>query len=55
MKKDSMQALYIGVDMSSIHFKSAKTGATTGFIIGYAFNEKWSIEERSALGYKKSL
>jgi len=33
-----------GVDLSSIHFKSIKTGATRGFIIGYAFNKKWSIE-----------
>ena len=33
-----------GVDMSSIHFNSVKTGATMGFIIGYAFNQKWSIE-----------
>jgi hypothetical protein len=33
-----------GVDMSSIHFKSAKPGATMGLIIGYAFNKKWSIE-----------
>ena len=33
-----------GVDLSSIRFKSAKTGATKGFIIGYAFNKKWSIE-----------
>ena len=33
-----------GVDISSIHFQSAKSGGTMGFIIGYAFNEKWSIE-----------
>jgi hypothetical protein len=33
-----------GVDLSSIHFRSVKTGATKGFIIGYAFNKKWSIE-----------
>lgn len=33
-----------GVDLSSIHFKSIKTGATKGFIMGYAFNQKWSIE-----------
>ena len=33
-----------GVDLSSIRFKSAKTGATKGFIIGYSFNQKWSIE-----------
>jgi hypothetical protein len=33
-----------GVDLSSIHFQSVKTGATKGLIIGYAFNQKWSIE-----------
>jgi hypothetical protein len=33
-----------GVDMSSVHFQSAKTGATMGFIVGYALNQKWSIE-----------
>jgi hypothetical protein len=36
--------IMFGVDMSSVHFQSAKTGATTGFIIGYAFDQKWSIE-----------
>ena len=33
-----------GVDLSSIHFKSLKTGSNKGFIIGYALNKKWSIE-----------
>ena len=33
-----------GVDLSSIHFRSVKKGATKGLIIGYAFNKKWSIE-----------
>ena len=33
-----------GIDLSSIHFRSAKPGSTKGFIIGYAFNKKWSIE-----------
>ncbi len=33
-----------GVDISSIHFQSAKTGGTMGFIIGYNLNKKWSIE-----------
>ena len=32
------------VDLSSVHFQSAKPGATMGFIFGYAFNQKWSIE-----------
>ena len=33
-----------GVDLSSVHFKSARTGSTMGLIFGYAFNDKWSIE-----------
>ena len=33
-----------GVDLSSIHFQSLRTGATMGFIFGYAINKKWSIE-----------
>jgi hypothetical protein len=33
-----------GVDLSSINFRSAKTGSTKGFILGYALNKKWSIE-----------
>jgi hypothetical protein len=33
-----------GVDLSSIHFKSIRTGATKGLIIGYAFSQKWSLE-----------
>ena len=33
-----------GVDLSSIHFQSVKTGATMGLIFGYAFNKKWGIE-----------
>ena len=33
-----------GIDLSSIHFKSMKTGASKGLIMGYAFNNKWSIE-----------
>ena len=33
-----------GIDLSSIHFQSAKTGSTKGFIVGYALNNTWSIE-----------
>lgn len=33
-----------GIDLSSIRFKSIRTGSTKGFIIGYAVNKKWSIE-----------
>jgi hypothetical protein len=55
MRKGFYAGIMFGVDMSSVHFQLAKSGATTGFIIGYAFNKKWSIESRPALGYKKSL
>jgi hypothetical protein len=43
-EKGFYAAIMFGVDMSSVHFQSAKSGATTGFILGYAFNQKWSIE-----------
>ena len=33
-----------GIDLSSTNFKSVNTGSTKGFIVGYAFNNKWSIE-----------
>jgi hypothetical protein len=33
-----------GIDLSSIHFQSVKTGASLGLIFGYALNKKWSIE-----------
>lgn len=33
-----------GVDLSSIGFRSARAGSTKGFIVGYALNNKWSIE-----------
>ena len=33
-----------GVDVSSIRFRSARTGSSKGLIIGYAFNKNWSIE-----------
>ena len=43
-EKGFYAGIMFGVDMSSVHFQLAKSGATTGFIIGYAFNKKWSIE-----------
>ena len=43
-EKGFYAGITFGVDMSSVHFQSAKTGGTAGFIIGYAFNQKWSIE-----------
>ena len=33
-----------GIDLSSIHLQSVKTGATMGLIFGYALNKRWSIE-----------
>jgi hypothetical protein len=43
-EKGFYAGIMVGVDMSSVHFQSAKSGATTGFIIGYTLNQKWSIE-----------
>ena len=43
-EKGFYAGIMFGVDMSSVHFQSANSGATTGFIIGYAFSQKWSIE-----------
>lgn len=36
--------ILVGMDLSSIHFKSMKTGANKGFVVGYAFNKRWSVE-----------
>ena len=33
-----------GMDLSSIHFQSVRTGATQGLILGYAFNNRLSLE-----------
>ena len=43
-EKGFYAGIMVGVDMSSVHFQSAEPGGTTGFIIGYALNQKWSIE-----------
>jgi len=43
-EKGLYAGISIGADLSSIHFQSVKSGATKGLIVGYAFNEKWSIE-----------
>jgi hypothetical protein len=43
-EKEFYAGILFGIDMSSVHYQSAKNGATTGFIFGYAFNKKWSIE-----------
>jgi len=43
-EKGFYAGILCAVDISSVHFQSAKTGGTMGFIIGYAFNQKWSIE-----------
>ncbi|HEX6848995.1 MAG TPA: hypothetical protein VF144_18555 [Chitinophagaceae bacterium] len=36
--------IMFGADLSSIHFQAAKPGVTTGFVFGYALNQKWSLE-----------
>lgn len=33
-----------GLDMSSVEFGPGKTGSNKGFIVGYAFNNRWSVE-----------
>jgi hypothetical protein len=43
-EKGFYAGIVTGIDLSSIHFKSVKSGATKGLIIGYAFNKKWSLE-----------
>jgi hypothetical protein len=43
-EKGLYAGIVIGADLTSIHFKSMKTGATKGLLVGYALNEKWSIE-----------
>ena len=43
-EKGFYAGIIVGVDMSSIHFKSVKPGSTMGLTIGYALNKKWSIE-----------
>jgi len=43
-EKGFYAGIMIGSDISSVDFQPAKAGATTGFILGYALNEKWSIE-----------
>src|SRR4030095_11058733 len=43
-EKGLYAGIVIGADLSSVHFKSMKTGATKGLLVGYAINEKWSIE-----------
>ena len=36
--------IMMGADFSSVKFQPAKTGATMGFILGYALDQRWSIE-----------
>lgn len=43
-EKGLYAGIMFGVDISSVHFQSAKSGTTAGFILGYAFNKRWSIE-----------
>jgi hypothetical protein len=43
-EKGLYAGIVTGVDLSSIQFQSARTGATQGLILGYAFNSRWSVE-----------
>lgn len=43
-EKGFYAGIMMGADLSSVQFQSAKPGATMGFILGYAFDQKWSIE-----------
>lgn len=43
-EKGFYAGIMMGTDFSSVHFQSAKTGATMGFILGYALDQKWSVE-----------
>jgi len=43
-EKGVYAGIVIGADLSSVHFNAMKTGATKGLLVGYALNEKWSIE-----------
>lgn len=57
MKRNNQNGFYAGiisgVDMSSIHFQSVKTGATKGLIVGYTFNQKWSLESGVLIDKKR--
>lgn len=48
IKTNNQRGLYAGIvsgmDLSSVHFQSARTGASQGLILGYAFNSRWSLE-----------
>ena len=43
-KRGFYTGIMSGLDLSAVRFRSLKTGTTKGFIIGYAFNKRWSIE-----------
>jgi hypothetical protein len=43
-EKGPYAGVVAGVDMSSVGMKSMKAGNNTGIIIGYALNNRWSVE-----------
>ena len=43
-EKGLYAGIVAGMDLSSVQFQSVKTGASQGLILGYAFNNRWSVE-----------
>ena len=43
-EKGLYAGIVTGVDLSSVQFQSVRTGASQGLILGYAFNNRWSLE-----------
>ena len=43
-EKGPYVGVVVGLDMSSVEFGSVKTGNNKGLLVGYAFNNRWSVE-----------
>jgi hypothetical protein len=43
-EKGPYVGVIVGLDMSSVEFGSVKTGSNKGLLVGYAFNNRWSVE-----------
>jgi hypothetical protein len=43
-QKGLYAGIVAGMDLSSVQFQSVGTGASQGLIVGYAFNNRWSVE-----------
>jgi hypothetical protein len=43
-EKGPYVGVVLGMDMSSVKFGSVKTGNNKGLLVGYAFNNRWSVE-----------